>query len=113
MNVINAVRNYVGKIIGETSGMKMLLLDEETTGIISMVYTQSEILEKEVYLVDRIETLNREKITHLKAVCFVRPTAENISRLCKELKDPKYGQYYLCKLLHFCYVVRTLRVKII
>lgn len=95
MNVINAVRNYVGKIIGETSGMKMLLLDEETTGIISMVYTQSEILEKEVYLVDRIETLNREKITHLKAVCFVRPTAENISRLCKELKDPKYGQYYL------------------
>ena len=75
--------------------MKILLLDQETTGVISMVYTQSEILEKEIYLVDRIETPNREKMVHLKAVMFVRPTEANVQLICDELKEPKYGQYYL------------------
>lgn len=44
------------------------------TGIVSMVYTQSEILQKEVYLFERIDSPNREIMKHLKAICFLRPT---------------------------------------
>lgn len=44
------------------------------TGIVSMVYTQSEILQKEVYLFERIDSQNREVMKHLKAICFLRPT---------------------------------------
>lgn len=44
------------------------------TGIVSMVYTQSEILQKEVYLFERIDSANREIMKHLKAICFLRPT---------------------------------------
>lgn len=44
------------------------------TGIVSMVYTQSEILQKEVYLFERIDSQNREIMKHLKAICFLRPT---------------------------------------
>lgn len=43
-------------------------------GAVSMVYTQSEILQKEVYLFERIDSPGREPMKHLKAVCFLRPT---------------------------------------
>lgn len=54
------------------------------TGIVSMVYTQSEILQKEVYLFERIDSPNREIMKHLKAICFLRPTKvlHKLSAIC-------------------------------
>ena len=66
------------------------------TSIVSMVYAQSEILQKEVYLFERVDSRSRETMKHLKCICFVRPTQENIHLLCQELKEPKYGLYYVC-----------------
>lgn len=63
-----------------------------------MVYAQSEILQKEVYLFERIDSASRETMKHLKCICFVRPTRENIELLSKDLHTPKYGLYYICKL---------------
>jgi len=80
-------------MITDTPGMKVLLLDEETTPIVSLVYTQSEILQKEVYLLERVSNSSREVMTHLKAIVFVRPTQASIDALVTELKRPKYGQY--------------------
>ncbi|ELV10772.1 Vacuolar protein sorting-associated protein 45 [Tupaia chinensis] len=75
MNVVFAVKQYISKMIEDSGpGMKVLLMDKETTGIVSMVYTQSEILQKEVYLFERIDSQNREIMKHLKAICFLRPT---------------------------------------
>ena len=31
----------------------------------------------------------------MKCICFVRPTSESIQALVEELRDPKYGDYYL------------------
>lgn len=96
MNTITAVKQYVTKMVEDSgSGMKVLLLDKETTGIVSMVYSQSEILQKEVYLFERIDVPSRETMKHLKAITFLRPTKENIEHLIKELKSPKYGNYYI------------------
>jgi len=68
------------------------------TSIISMVYAQSEILQKEVFLFERLDGGGtREAMKHLKCLCFLRPTRDNIELLARELKSPKYGQYYLCK----------------
>ena len=39
-----------------------------------MVYAQSEILQKEVFLFERIDSQGRETMKHLKAIIFVRPT---------------------------------------
>lgn len=44
------------------------------TSMVSVVYTQSEILQKEVYLFERIDSQNRDSMKHLKAICFLRPT---------------------------------------
>lgn len=59
---------------------------------------QSAILEKEVYLVERLggdEQSSHEPMMHLRAVCFLRPTEENCALLCKELAAPKYAEYHL------------------
>ncbi|KAF9961468.1 vacuolar protein sorting-associated protein 45 [Mortierella alpina] len=95
MNCITALQFYIDKMLGDTPGMKVLLLDAETTPIISMVATQSHLLQKETYLVDRIENNSRDKMRHLKCVCFLRPTADSIEKLIQELRDPCYGDYYL------------------
>jgi hypothetical protein len=71
-----------------------------------MVYGQSEILQKEVYLFERIDSGGqRESMKHLKCITFLRPTKENIALLSWELRYPKYGVYYICKLswLIFCF----------
>lgn len=42
------------------------------------------------------DTPNREVMAHLKAIVFIRPTIDNLAMLKKELRKPKYGEYYLC-----------------
>ncbi|KAG1264971.1 hypothetical protein G6F68_003952 [Rhizopus microsporus] len=80
---------------GHVSGMKALLLDTETTPIISLVTTQSALLTKECYLIDRIDNRNRDRLKHLKCICFLRPTRESLHYLIAELREPAYGDYYL------------------
>ncbi|XP_068027166.1 LOW QUALITY PROTEIN: vacuolar protein sorting-associated protein 45, partial [Melanerpes formicivorus] len=96
MNAVLAVKQYVSKMIEDSGpGMKVLLMDRETTGMVSMVYTQSEILQKEVYLFERLDSANREAMKHLKAICYLRPTKENVELLVQELRRPKYSLYFI------------------
>ena len=74
--------------------MKALILDFETIGMISVIFSQSKLFKNDVYLIQRI-TDKGEKMLHLKAVYFVRPTEENIKLILNELKDPKYMEYHL------------------
>jgi hypothetical protein len=32
-----------------------------------------------------------------QAVCFLRPTRENVARIRRELRDPRFGEYHLCE----------------
>ncbi|XP_026881948.1 vacuolar protein sorting-associated protein 45 [Electrophorus electricus] len=108
MNVVLAVKQYVSKMIESSgTGMKVLLMDKETTSIVSMVYTQSEILQKEVYLFERIDSQNRESMKHLKAICYLRPTKENVENLIQELRRPKYSVYFI----YFSNVISKSEVK--
>lgn len=98
MSVVTAVRLYIDKMIEESGpGMKVLMMDRETTTIVSVVYAQSEILLKEVYLFERIDLVGGDAMKHLKCIVFLRPTKENIELLVRELKSPRYGQYYICE----------------
>ena len=98
--VIEAAKFYIDKMLSDTGGMKVLLLDPDTTGTISMIYTQTQILAKEVYLVEQIGS-KHARMTHLKALLFVRPTFENIRTIGRELSDPKYGEYFICTFFFF------------
>ena len=34
---------------------------------------------------------------HLRCLCFVRPSPESIQSLIEELREPKYGEYNICR----------------
>ncbi|KAK3260768.1 vacuolar protein sorting-associated protein 45 [Cymbomonas tetramitiformis] len=96
--LVRCVKEYFKKMLSESgSGMKVLLVDSETMEIVTAVYTQSEILAKEVFLVEKLELSEEqgESMLHMKAVCFVRPTSDNLAHLKRHLRTPKYGEYHL------------------
>eukprot|EP01132_Coremiostelium_polycephalum_P000849 gene849-1058_t len=95
MNVISAIQEYIKRMLNNIQGMKVLILDKETAGIISMVYSQSEILQKEVFLFEMIDNKSSEKMLHMKGVFFIRPSRDNIDTIVDQLKDPKYSKYHI------------------
>ncbi|CAM8999120.1 unnamed protein product [Rhodiola kirilowii] len=97
MVVVSAVRDYVSRMLQDISGMKVLLLDSQTVRVVSVVYSQSELLQKEVFLVELIDSvsMSNETMSHLKAICFLRPTTDNIQLLRRQLRNPRFGEYHI------------------
>ncbi|EJC98087.1 vacuolar protein sorting-associated protein 45 [Fomitiporia mediterranea MF3/22] len=95
MDVVKAVETYVNKMVSTPNAMKVLLLDAHTTPIVSLSATQSVLLSQQVYLTDKIDNPQRERMPHLKCVCFLQASEESLTALEAELREPKYGEYYL------------------
>ncbi|QRV86462.1 vacuolar protein sorting-associated protein 45 [Ceratobasidium sp. AG-Ba] len=95
MDVTKAVGTYIDKMISTPAAIKVLLLDSHTTPIVSLSTTQSNLLSKQVYLTDSITNKKRDRMAHMKCVCFLRPNEDSLEALGEELKEPKYGEYYL------------------
>uniref|UniRef100_A0A2P2KQX5 Vacuolar protein sorting-associated protein 45-like protein n=1 Tax=Rhizophora mucronata TaxID=61149 RepID=A0A2P2KQX5_RHIMU len=97
MVLVSAARDYVNRMLQDISGMKVLILDSQTVSIVSVVYSQSELLQKEVFLVEFVDSISksRESMSHLKAVYFLRPMSENIQQLRRQLASPRFGEYHL------------------
>ena len=98
MNVLAATRAYVDRIVSDPNnpGMKVLLSDAETTKTVANVYSQTEILDRDVFLVERLDQARgHEPMRHLKAAAFVRPTAANLRFATEGAADPRFGEYHL------------------
>ncbi|KDQ62502.1 hypothetical protein JAAARDRAFT_121394 [Jaapia argillacea MUCL 33604] len=95
MDVVKAVETYITKMVSSPSVMKVLLLDTHTTPIVSLASTQSSLLSHQVYLTDRIDNKKRDRMPHMKCVCFLQSSEESLEALEDELREPKYGEYYL------------------
>ncbi|EDW42864.1 GM23816 [Drosophila sechellia] len=97
MNLISGIKLYIEKMCSESGpGMKIILLDKETTSIISMAFSQSDMLQREVYLFERLDSgRSNERLKYLKCIVFIRPTKQNIQLLANELRNPKYSAYYI------------------
>ena len=117
LNLIEILKDYIENMLQECQGRKALILDKATLGksiigqfnlltdhsfllvIISMVYSRTQILQKEVFFIDIIDNIPTEKLMHLKAIFFTRCTEENVSKICAQLRDPIFSSYNLCKSL--------------
>ncbi|GAA5912633.1 Vps45p [Sporobolomyces salmoneus] len=120
MDCLKAVQTYLDKIVTNTRGIKVLLLDQDTTPIVSLVTTQSNLLQHEIYLTDRIDNPSRrstasssalpgasaypptstaaggaERLPHLNCIVILRPTEESIQACENELQEARYGGYWL------------------
>ncbi|VDO64401.1 unnamed protein product [Heligmosomoides polygyrus] len=97
MDVLGTARAYIKEMVNLAGPqMKVILMDKETTTIVSCAFAQSEMMQKEVYLFERLDSpVPRESIKHLKCLVFVRPTPDNVQLLSSELRNPRYAQYYI------------------
>lgn len=73
--------------------IRVLLLDNNTSPIISLITTQSDLLKREIYLVDRLENDSRDQLRNLDCICFLKPSDYTITRLCDEIGHPRYANY--------------------
>lgn len=98
LNLAKVSDTYFHKLFpeGTEPRPKVLLVDAHTMAVISLTYTQSQLLASEVILVELIE--NRATLTtmkHLECVVYIRPTRESIEHLIHELQNPHYASYSL------------------
>lgn len=106
MDIHQTVSGYITKMVSTgdstttsnaaAAKMKILLLDRDTVPIVSAATTQSALLNHSVYLTDRLANPEREKMRHLRCLCFLRPSPDSIQNLIDEFREPKYGEYHIC-----------------
>ncbi|KAL5997127.1 vacuolar protein sorting-associated protein 45 [Asimina triloba] len=70
---------------------------------------QSQLLQKEVFLVEKIDSMPKQSMAHLKAVYFIRPTSENIRHLRQQLQSPRFGEYHL----FFSNILKTTQIQVL
>ena len=101
MDLITLTRSRVDLMLNNVgTGMKVMLMDSETTSSLSLSTPQSEIMKKEVFLFEYLHArnshpANKISLGFLKCVVLMRPTKDNIRMLCMELNKPRFGSYYI------------------
>ena len=90
-------RDYVERMLARVPGMKALLVDAETAGAVAAVASQTEVLQRDAYLVERLGAAGGggADLMHMKACCLLRPSAANLRALREHLRDPRFGEYHL------------------
>lgn len=112
-NLVSIYEEYLNLIVSKVKGYKILILDDETKGIISLIFSHSYILEKEIFLTlnfndtSLFEDINNKNtkfdfkndkirnLKHLKAIFLLRPSHTNILKLIRELRAPNFCEYYI------------------
>lgn len=51
-------------------------------------------------------------MAHMKCVCFLQPSEDSLEALSAELREPKYGEYYLCQYFGWMYTVVLIDLEI-
>uniref|UniRef100_A0A453BPK0 Vacuolar protein sorting-associated protein 45 homolog n=3 Tax=Triticinae TaxID=1648030 RepID=A0A453BPK0_AEGTS len=89
MVLIPLIRDYIDRMLQDISGMKV--------GMVSVVYSQSDLLRKEVFLVETVDdaSSSRASMAHLKAVYFLRPSSDNVQKLRRHLSAPRFAECHL------------------
>ncbi|WLF81810.1 vacuolar protein sorting-associated protein 45 [Lodderomyces elongisporus] len=73
---------------------RVLLLDNYTAAIVSVCYTQTQLLSNDIILIEVIENQNElRSMKHLDCTVYIKPCRESLQLLCKELSAPHYQRY--------------------
>lgn len=81
----------------------------EQVSITSVVFSQSELIQNEVFLVGTVDSLTKEVMAYLKSVFFLRPITENIQHLKRHLSNLRFGFYHL----YFSNILKTHYLQIL
>lgn len=105
---LSRINCYVASQIDDNWVILILHCMKLQVSAVSVVYSQSELLQKEVFLVELVDSIykSKESMSHLKAVYFLRPTSVNIQHLRRQLANPRFGEYHLCKFIKFVDIMK-------
>jgi vacuolar protein sorting-associated protein 45 len=97
--MVTALQTYINRMIS-VPGMKAMLMDQDTTKMVGLVYSMTDIIAHEVFDMDLLKPSDgknddEELQHHLKAVVFVRPTPNSFQLVCNMLRKPKYREYHI------------------
>lgn len=95
-NLFKVASEYISRMIPEDGSMKVLLLDEDTLDVVSLAFSQTQLLKKGVFLVDRIDhpqSNTRGRMPTMRCCVFIRPSFKSIDALCREVKAARYTSY--------------------
>lgn len=96
---LNSVSDaYFARLFLETKApggkARALLLDADTTAVISMCYSQSQLLEHDVILVDLVHnSADLDLMHHLDCIVYVSPSS--FDSLCREIRAPHFNKYHV------------------
>jgi len=94
MDVRASIADYARRLVA-LDGVKALLLDDHTSRVLSVVTSQSWLLERDVLLIEKLHSPSEHTHDDLHAVVFVRPSPQNVLLLRKELRSPRFASYSL------------------
>jgi hypothetical protein len=86
--LLDAIRS----VVPSNGQWKVLVLDPETTKIISSCCRMFDIMEDGVTLVENLN-IARQPLPHLDGLYFVTPTEESIKNIIKDFNKPSQPQY--------------------
>ena len=98
-DMVKLIRNNISTMVQQVPGLKALIVDETTAGIVSASFTLTALAEQAIVIgPESISSgLGRQvRHKHVRAIVWVRPTDDNIEQICKELQDPSFAEYHIC-----------------
>lgn len=95
VNCITQVWNYLEGVLNSQSGLKVLLCDEAVLYILSVAYSQQELLKHGVVLVDVLSSTKRTPMKHFPCVILCRPIYDTLVQVCQELAEGNFSSYSL------------------
>ncbi|RNF17186.1 putative vacuolar protein sorting-associated protein [Trypanosoma conorhini] len=94
-NCIEQAWAYIDRILDEPEGLKVLLCDDATRNIMSVVYSQHQLLQHNVVLVDMLSNREHYPMKHLHCVIFCRPSPSSLACVYQELAEGNFASYSL------------------
>ena len=97
MDLYQACEYYV-TLLSSIPGLKALLVDAESVAGLSLLLSQTEALRQDVVLIEQLHptapvTQTESNQSHITGVVLVRPTAESVQAVRRELAAPRFGTY--------------------
>ncbi|EPY24756.1 vacuolar protein sorting-associated protein, partial [Strigomonas culicis] len=94
-NCIEQVWAYLDAAFARLDGLKVLLCDDSTRSILSVAYSQHQLLRHNIVLVDMLSNKDRYPLKHFACVILCRPTPSSLACVYQELAEGNFSSYAL------------------
>jgi len=92
-NCFDQFSRYLDGVLGSSGELKVLLCDESVMSILSVAYSQHELLQHNVVLVDLLSNSSRFEMKHFTCVILCRPSRSSLSCVFQELAEGNFSSY--------------------